>query len=128
VWPGEHFKATVVYFSCSHGGFCLQLRTRFAECGIKKSQRAKQKCCVQQALFGTKFMKFDPKRANQTTLYASIRSGLPYIVAEMSSVSMVSSQKVSLGQMCKIVILFSSTSPLAEQLRPVKWNERFLPV
>jgi len=36
--------------------------------GPKKSQRAKRKFWVQQVLFGTKFLKFDPKRANLATL------------------------------------------------------------
>ena len=52
-------------------------------------KRAKRKCCGQQALFGTKFLKFDPKRANLTTLHTSLRSGLPYLVADMSSVSSI---------------------------------------
>jgi len=34
----------------------------------KKNQRAKQNFWDQQVLFGTKFLKFDPKRANLATL------------------------------------------------------------
>jgi len=34
----------------------------------KKSQRAKQKCWGQQVLFGTKRLKFGPKKANLATL------------------------------------------------------------
>ena len=36
--------------------------------GSKKSQRAKRKFCGQKLLFGTKFLKFGPKRANLATL------------------------------------------------------------
>jgi len=41
---------------------------------LEKSQRAKRKFWGQQVLFGTKFLKFGPKRANLATLVA--RAGL----------------------------------------------------
>jgi len=41
----------------------------YAGKGPKKSQRAKQKFWGQQVLFGTKFLKFGPKRANLATLF-----------------------------------------------------------
>jgi len=36
--------------------------------GLKKSQKVKRKFWGQQVLFGTKFMKFGPKRANLATV------------------------------------------------------------
>jgi len=39
VWPGEHFKATVVYFACSHGSFACS-HTR-----VSASAEIRSDCC-----------------------------------------------------------------------------------
>jgi len=40
--------------------------------GLKKSQRGKRKFWGQKVLFGTKFLKFGPKRANLATLNKNV--------------------------------------------------------
>jgi len=42
--------------------------------GPKQRQRAKRRFCGEQVLFGTKFLKFGPKRANLATLDWGTRS------------------------------------------------------
>jgi len=48
--------------------------------GSKKSQRAKRKFWSQQVLFGTKFLKFYPKRADLATLVVAVHSLTPALM------------------------------------------------
>jgi len=46
---------------------------------LEKSQRAKRKFWGQQMLFGNKFLKFGPKRANLATLHTAKRAVYTYV-------------------------------------------------
>jgi len=46
--------------------------------GLKISQRAKRKFWGHQVSFGTKFIKFGPKRANLATLCETAKSRTPF--------------------------------------------------